>query len=298
MIAPFPLPDLVLWAIPGFIALLAAEVAAIRFGARGRYQLKDAAASLTMGLGNLASKWMFGAIAVAAFATAYQYRLFELDYSWPVFVACFFAEDLSYYWFHRISHERRWFWASHVVHHSSAHYNLSTALRQSWTGLLGLTWLFWLPLILIGFPPAMVAFFSSLSLVYQFWIHTETIERLGPLEWVLNTPSHHRVHHAVNPRYLDANYAGVLIIWDRMFGTFVAERAEDPPRYGIIHPLQSFNPIRIAFHEWAGLARDVWSAKNWRARFGYLFGPPGWSPDGARLTSAALKAQWRANSDS
>jgi sterol desaturase/sphingolipid hydroxylase (fatty acid hydroxylase superfamily) len=207
-------------------------------------------------------------------------------------LACFLLEDLAYYWFHRISHERRFFWASHVVHHSSQHYNLTTALRQTWTGALGLTFLFWLPLVFIGFPPAMVLMFSAISLVYQFWIHTELIDRMGPLEWVFNTPSHHRVHHATNPKYLDANYAGVLIIWDRLFGTFVKE--EERPTYGIISNLGTFNPFRIAFHEWAGIARDVARARSLREAAGYVFGPPGWSPDGSRQTSASLKAAWAA----
>ena len=207
---------------------------------------------------------------------------------------CFFLEDLSYYWFHRISHERRWFWASHVVHHTSQHYNLSTALRQTWTGSIGATFIFWLPMAWIGFPPAMIAFFSGVSLVYQFWIHTEAVDRMGPLEWVLNTPSHHRVHHATNPRYLDSNYAGVLIIWDRMFGTFVEETKADKPIYGVVSNIHTFNPFRIAFHEWVGMARDIGQAKTWREKLQFAFGPPGWSPDGSRPTSASLKAAWRA----
>ena len=210
------------------------------------------------------------------------------------FGLCFFVEDLAYYWFHRISHERRWFWASHVVHHSSQHYNLSTALRQTWTGRLTMTFVFWLPLVWIGFPPAMVLFFQGLSLVYQFWIHTEQIGRMGPFEWAFNTPSHHRVHHATNPRYLDANYAGVLIIWDRLFGTFVPEQAEiDPPRYGIIRNLGTFNPFKIAFAEWISLFRDLASARSLKQIWGFLMGPPGWSPDGSRRTTQMIKRAWR-----
>src|SRR5262249_28604975 len=205
-------------------------------------------------------------------------------YAWWVFVLCFFLEDLAYYWFHRISHESRWFWASHVVHHSSRSYNLATALRQTWTGKLTLGIVFWLPLVLLGFPPAMVFLFTGLSLIYQFCIHTEAIDRLGPLELVLNTPSHHRVHHAVNPRYLDANYGGVLIVWDRLFGTFVAEHAGDRPVYGLVKNIDTYNPLRIAFHEWAAIARDVARVRTGREALGYLFGPPGWSPDGSRPT--------------
>ncbi|MFZ4069376.1 MAG: sterol desaturase family protein [Caulobacterales bacterium] len=286
--------DVVTYAIPGFVALIIVEMLFVRAAKRGDYDVTDSAASLSMGFGNTVSNALFGVIAAGAYVGAYQFRLFDIGFVWWAFVLCFFAEDLCYYWFHRLSHERRFFWASHVVHHSSQHYNLSTALRQTWTGNLGLTWIFWLPLALIGFPPEMVALFKGISLVYQFWIHTEAVDRLGPLEWVLNTPAHHRVHHATNPRYLDANYAGVLIIWDRLFGTFVDETKADPPRYGIIANLGTFNPLRIAFHEWAGIARDLAAAKTWRARWGFVFGRPGWSPDGSRATSASLKAAWKA----
>jgi sterol desaturase/sphingolipid hydroxylase (fatty acid hydroxylase superfamily) len=286
--------DVVTMAIPGFVLLIIVEMLFVRAAKRGDYDVTDSAASLSMGFGNTVSNTLFGVIAAGAYVGAYQFRLFDIGFVWWAFVLCFFAEDLAYYWFHRVSHERRFFWASHVVHHSSQHYNLSTALRQTWTGNLGLTWIFWLPLAFIGFPPEMVALFKGISLVYQFWIHTEAVDRLGPLEWVLNTPAHHRVHHATNPRYLDANYAGVLIIWDRLFGTFVDETKSDPPRYGIIANLGTFNPLRIAFHEWAGIARDLAAAKTWRARIGFVLGPPGWSPDGSRATSASLKRAWRA----
>src|SRR5262249_32778855 len=148
--------------------------------------------------------------------------------------------------------------------------NLTTALRQTWTSVLGFTFVFWLPLLLIGFPPTMVFLFSGLSLIYQFWIHTELIDRLGPLEWVMNTPSHHRVHHAVNPRYLDANYAGVLIVWDRLFGTFVPEDVAEKPRYGIISNLATFNPLRIALHEWAGIVKDLFAARKPGDVLGYV----------------------------
>ncbi|MDX1580168.1 MAG: sterol desaturase family protein, partial [Alphaproteobacteria bacterium] len=224
------------------------------------------------------------------------FALFDIGYAWWAFVLCFFAEDLSYYVFHRISHERRWFWASHVIHHSSQHYNLSTALRQTWTGQISGAFIFWLWLPLIGFEPAMVLFFQGVSLVYQFWIHTEMIDRMGPFETVMNTPSHHRVHHATNPRYLDRNYAGVLIIWDRLFGSFVREEKADPPKYGIITNLGTFNPIKIAFVEWAGLIRDLLSARSWKEVWGYTFGPPGWSPDGSRRTSEMIRRNWHASS--
>ncbi|MBU6372820.1 MAG: sterol desaturase family protein [Alphaproteobacteria bacterium] len=292
MTAPVEIPPIITYAVPAFVVLILLEMAIVKAKGGGRYEAADSAASLTMGLGNQAAKVLTGGVAVAGYAFVAEHRLFDIPWAWWSLALCFFAEDLAYYWFHRISHERRWFWASHVIHHSSQHYNLSTALRQTWTGPIGLTFVFWLPLVWIGFPPEMVLMFSAISLVYQFWIHTELIDRMGPLEWVLNTPSHHRVHHATNPKYLDANYAGVLIIWDRMFGTFVRE--EERPTYGIIANLGTFNPLRIAFHEWAGIARDLVRARSPKEAWMYVFGPPGWSPDGSRATSASLKARWRA----
>ncbi len=223
---------------------------------------------------------------------AYQFRLFEIPNAWWAVALCFLIDDLRYYWLHRISHERRWFWASHVVHHSSQHYNLSTALRQTWTGDITAGILFKTPLVVLGFHPNMIAFAFGLNLIYQFWIHTEMIKRMGPFEILFNTPSHHRVHHATNPRYLDANYAGVFIIWDKMFGTFVPEDDAEKPRYGIIKNLGTFNPFVIAFNEWIGIINDVRKARSFREVLGYTFGPPGWSPDGSRMTSSKIKERW------
>ena len=174
----------------------------------------------------------------------------------------FFAEDFTYYVFHRTSHECRFFWASHVVHHSSQRYNLGTALRQTWTGGISFSFIFWLWLPLIGFPPIMIMTMQAISLLYQFWIHTELIRTLGPLEAFFNTPSHHRVHHASNLRYLDRNHAGTLIIWDRLFGTFEPEDAAEPPIYGLTRNIDTYNPVRIAFHEWWDIARDLRSARD------------------------------------
>jgi len=284
---------MVLLAIPGFLALLGLEVAVWRLARRGRYETRDTAASLAMGIVNLGVGMATGALLLGAHMLVYQYRLFDLERSWWVFLLCFLGQDLAYYWSHRFAHERRWMWASHVVHHSSRHYNLSTALRQTWTATLSLAFIFTLPLALIGFEPIMIFFFAGLSLVYQFWIHTEVIRTMGPFGWVFNTPSHHRVHHAFNPRYLDANYAGVLIVWDRLFGTFVAEESAEPPRYGLVKNLATFNPLKIAFHEWFAILRDVAGSRSLREVLGYTWGRPGWSPDGSRKTSAILRAQWQ-----
>ena len=289
------LPDPVQLAVPAFIALIIVEMVAIKRGAPGGYDWRDTATSLTMGLGNTLTALIFGVAVVGLGTWLWQHRLFDIPVAWWSFALVFIGEDFFYYWFHRSAHRVRWFWASHVIHHSSQHYNLSTALRQTWTGFFSLSFAFRLPLFWIGFPVELVLFAAGLNLVYQFWIHTETV-RLLPfgLESVLNTPSHHRVHHGTNPRYLDRNYAGVFIVWDRMFGTYEREDDAEPPRYGIVKNLATFNPLWTACHEWVGIARDVGSAKSWRDRWQYLFGPPGWSPDGSRDTADVIRAAWEA----
>jgi sterol desaturase/sphingolipid hydroxylase (fatty acid hydroxylase superfamily) len=278
--------------LPVFLALIALEAAFGYFTGRARFDARDTGSSLAMVAGNVVTGLALASFVGAAYYLASRVAIFHIPFTWWGLALCFFAEDLAYYWFHRTAHAQRWFWASHVVHHSSQFYNLATALRQTWTGNLSLSFAFWLPLMIVGFPPAMVVMFSGYSLIYQFWIHTETVGRLGPLEWVLNTPSHHRVHHAVNPRYLDTNFGGVLVIWDRLFGTFAQEVPSDRPRYGIVHQLDTFNPLRIAFHEWLAILSDLRGARTWRERWLYLFGPPGWSADGSRTTSRSIREAW------
>ena len=286
------LPNPVDYAVPGFVLLVLAEMLVARSRARHRYCPRDTLTSLALGLGSTVAGAL-SAGAVFALATwLYRFRLFDIGWQWWWWPVCFVLDDLAYYAFHRSSHRVRWFWASHVIHHSSQHYNLSTALRQTWTGFVSLNFLFRLPLFLIGFPPAMVFFVAGLNLVYQFWIHTEVVGRLPrPIEAVMNTPSHHRVHHATNARYLDRNYAGVFIVWDKLFGTFEGERDDDRPRYGLVHDLGSFHLLWAAFHEWVGIAKDVWAAP-WRAKLGYLWRPPGWSHDNSRDTSETIRARW------
>ena len=201
-------------------------------------------------------------------------------------------DDLKYYWVHRFGHRVRWFWASHVNHHSSQHYNLSTALRQTWTGFLTLSFVFALPLVLLGFHPGMIAICGGFNLIYQFWIHTEAIDRMPRwFEAVMNTPSHHRVHHATNPRYLDRNYAGVFIVWDKLFGTFEPEVRDEKIRYGIVKQLGSFNLLWSVFHEWVGIAQDMWRAP-WKHKLSYLLREPGWTHDGSRETSDQIRSRW------
>jgi sterol desaturase/sphingolipid hydroxylase (fatty acid hydroxylase superfamily) len=277
------------------LALIAIE-AALAQGAlvRAKYRLRDTLASLAMQAGNIVMNLGMAGIVFAGLTAAYQHRLFDLSPSSPwAWAAIFVLDDFTYYWFHRISHECRFWWAAHVNHHSSQEYNLSTALRQSWTSVIVGTWAPWIPLALLGFPPVMILAEQGFNLAYQFWIHTESVKRMPRwFEYLFNTPSHHRVHHASNPRYLDRNYAGVLMVWDRMFGTFAAERDEEPPRYGIVKNIETFNPIRIAFHEWIGIVRDVLAARSLREAAGVVFGPPGWRADGTGLTSANIRSRW------
>ncbi len=260
---------------------------------RAEYGLQDTLANIVVSVGSIFFWGTLGWMYFGGVLYAYHHRLFQIPFAWWSFALAFVLEDCRYYWWHRISHRSRWFWASHVVHHSSQHFNLSTNLRQSWTSQFSGLTLLGMPLAFIGFNPALVALAFSLNLSYQFWIHTETVDRMPDwFEWLFNTPSHHRVHHASNPRYLDANYAGVFMIWDRLFGSFVAERRDELPRYGIVKNLGSFNPVRIALHEYYAIARDVLRRDlTWAQRLAYFFAPPGWSHDGSRATTAQLRTR-------
>ncbi|WP_296680033.1 sterol desaturase family protein [Novosphingobium sp.] len=285
------------YAVPFFILLILIEITWARRRSPAAYEARDTLSSLAMGLGStVAGAALAGLVAAAAFAL-YQFRVAEIGWAWWAWIACFVLDDFNYYWAHRSGHRVRWFWASHVNHHSSQHYNLSTALRQTWTGFPALSFVFRIWPVLIGFHPAMLATVGAVNLVYQFWIHTEVIGRLPRwFEAVMNTPSHHRVHHAVNPVYLDRNYAGVFIVWDRLFGSFQREIDGVRHHYGIVKQLGSFNLWWTAFHEWIGMARDVWQAP-WGAKLGYVLRAPGWTHDGSRDTSDMIRARWQALED-
>ena len=290
-------PDVTQIAIPFFIIAILAELAYLKLTHAERkagFEIRDTLTSLLMGTGNVVSGLLLGFVAFGVLMWAWQFRVHDFGFSWWAVALCFLLDDLRYYWYHRIAHRSRWVWAEHVNHHSSQHYNLSTALRQSWTSTFTGMFVLRIPLVLIGFHPLMIAFVGGLNLVYQFWIHTEAIGKMWkPIELIFNTPSHHRVHHATNPRYLDSNYAGTLIIWDRMFGSFVEELDEDMPRYGIVKNIGTFNPFKVAFHEWVNMLRDAFQpGLTMRQRLGYLFMPPGWSHDGSRKGSEDLKADY------
>jgi sterol desaturase/sphingolipid hydroxylase (fatty acid hydroxylase superfamily) len=214
-------------------------------------------------------------ILVGVFMLPWEHRIFTvpLDTWWGILLL-FLGIEFFYYWHHRVSHRVRWFWATHAVHHSTKFFNLSAAYRLGWTGMISGNFVFLLPLIWLGFHPIAVAGGFALNLVYQFWIHTEIIPKLGWLEWFLNTPSHHRVHHASNAEYIDRNYGGVLIVFDRLFCTFAEERSSIPPVYGLTHKLHTYNPLKIVFYTWIALFQDLSKARSWKSRFLVVFGTP------------------------
>jgi sterol desaturase/sphingolipid hydroxylase (fatty acid hydroxylase superfamily) len=281
-------PGIINNAIPFFIGLLLLEVGVAAWEKKSWFDAKDTFSSLAMGIGNVLVGLFTKGMVLGAYLFLYEFRIFTLPNAWWVWVLLVFADDVTYYFMHRYSHEIRYFWASHVVHHSSQHYNLGTALRQTWTGELSGSFVFYLWLPLLGFHPVMMMIMNSISLLYQFWIHTEAIGKLPrPIEYIFNTPSHHRVHHSAEPKYLDRNYAGIFIIWDRMFGTFQQE--EEHPTYGLTKNIHTFNPLVIAFHEWHDIIKDVARSSSLKNAWLYVFGPPGWSPDGSRKTAKQMK---------
>lgn len=271
--------SLVTYAIPFFILAMAIEFLYGVVRGRNTYRLADTVNSLSLGtlsrLQNLLGIG-FGGAAYQAVAERFSMPLWSAD-SVAVWILAFVAYDFCYYWSHRMGHEWKLFWASHVAHHQSEEFNLSTALRQTSTGYLN--FVFYLPLFLLGLPPAVFATVGALNLIYQFWVHTEHVGRLGPLEWVLVTPSNHRVHHARNPRYIDRNYGGVFIVWDRLFGTFADERPDERCVYGITHPLRSFNPIWANLHVWLETLEVSLRTRRLRDKIRVWFTGPGWFPD-------------------
>jgi sterol desaturase/sphingolipid hydroxylase (fatty acid hydroxylase superfamily) len=281
--------EVLYYAIPFFVLLLVLEYLSFRQVRDEQsdligYEARDTRTSLTMGLGNVAINAVWKFAVLAAYVALYELTPLRLDPGdWWVWVLLFFADDFAYYWFHRISHESRGFWASHVVHHSSQHYNLSTALRQTWVPMTYFPFWLWLPLV--GFAPWMVLLAQAWSLIYQFWIHTEKIRKLPRwFEAIFNTPSHHRVHHGVNEQYLDRNYGGILIIWDRLFGTYEPEG--ERVRYGLTTQLRTYRPIQVAFHEYVAMWHDIRRAPRVRDKLGVVFRGPGWTPPGVADTEA------------
>jgi len=269
------LPRAMAGVLIALLAIVVAEALLRRYVWRRPTDLRAVAASLVDALvrrgGDLLGLSMLAPLPAFAFAHRLATIRMESAAAWGVL---YLLVEFAYYWHHRLTHRVRWFWASHSVHHSSNELMLASAVRLGWTGRLGGAVAFFTPLVWLGFPPQAVSGLVAAGLFWQFWLHADWIPRLGPLEWVLNTPANHRVHHASNPEYLDCNYGSSLIVFDRLFGSFVALRDDIEIRYGLTTPVLSHNPVRIAFNEWLALARDVRAARGWRARVRVMFGPP------------------------
>ncbi len=278
--------DLIAIAVPFFLALLLIELVADKVSARGFYRVNDAVNSLSTGVINVTTGYFTKFFGVVIWGFVLQHlALFTIpaeafDFSlsglalWAIAII---AWDLCYYWSHRIQHEISVFWAGHAVHHQSEDYNLSTALRQPSTGFL-LTWIFYLPLFVLGFPVEVLITVNAINLIYQFWVHTQFVGRLGVLEWIFVTPSNHRVHHAQNERYIDRNYGGMFIVWDRMFGSFQDELDDEPAIYGVRRPLHSWNPFWANLKVYVDLAADSIRTKSWRDKLRVWVAPTGWRP--------------------
>ena len=238
-----------------------------------RYYPKEVLCNFSLAAMHQGMDILAGLLIAKLYLAVFGWKLFDIQMGPFSFVLLMIAQDFCYYWFHRASHRVRWMWAAHVVHHSSENMNFSTAFRQSLMYPFAGMWVFWLPLVILGFDPNWVVFVVLLNLGLQFFVHTQAVRKLGPLEWLFNTPSHHRVHHGRNPQYIDKNYAGILIIWDKLFGTFVPE--EETVIYGITKPVNSFNPIKVTFSEWRDMFSDVTTkGLSFSERLKLLFAPP------------------------
>ena len=282
MFLPEAMRDPVIYAIPVFVLFIALELLSLRLldedeaATYAGYEARDSRTSLLMGAGSVLVNGAARVVALLGYAALFAISPLRLDpHRWYTWVFVMLAMDLIWYAYHRASHRVRIMWAAHQAHHNSQKFNYSTALRQKWNPWGEL--LFWVPLPLLGVTPWVIFTAWSFNLLYQFWVHTERIGRLwAPIEFVMNTPSHHRVHHSSEPQYLDRNYGGIFILWDRMFGTFGAETHR--PVYGLTKNIDSYNPFRLQYHEYGAIIRDVRAASSWRDRLGYLFRPPGWAP--------------------
>jgi sterol desaturase/sphingolipid hydroxylase (fatty acid hydroxylase superfamily) len=277
-----------------FIAILIEITAKKLLNARGTLNSTDDSVSIFMGLMSVVTNGAAAFITLGMLLWAEQYKIIELPLTLTVILACFILDDLRYYLHHRIAHRCRWPWAMHIIHHSSRRYSLAVALRQGWTKHFTGTTVLKIPLVLVGFDPILVIFCGALNAVYQFFLHTETVHKLPKwFEAVFNTPSHHRVHHGKNPEYLDSNYAGTLIIWDKIFGTFVPESDNAYPDYGLVKDFETFNPFKIFIHEYWGILKDVFgSNRSVKDRLLYIVAPPGWSHDNSRKTSKDIKREY------
>lgn len=244
------------------------------------YSWRETRLSVGVAIGHFISGILFKIIPLTVYAWVWNFRIETIEFTqFTDYVWLFLGIEFCYYWYHRSTHRIRWFWATHLVHHTPEYFNLSVTSRLGWTNIISGHFIFFIPLVWLGFPPSAVLVGISLNLLYQFWLHTELLPKFGILEWVFNTPSHHRAHHASNDRYIDCNYGGVLIIFDRLFGTFVEETADDPCRYGLTQPIRSNHPVTIAFAGWRSLLQDLSQAQSHWERIQYLILSPNWRPD-------------------
>ncbi len=280
--------------IPIFFLLIGIELVVERFYHRDLYRFSDTVANISCGITSQLSGLFMRVIAIGVYEVVYDnFALFTLEKTWLYWFGLFLLTDFTYYWAHRMSHEINLFWGGHVVHHQSEEYNLSVALRQSSFQVVW-TFAFSLPIALLGFDTIDFLLISALNTLYQFWIHTETINKMGWFEYIFNTPSHHRVHHGRNPKYIDKNHAGSLIIWDKMFGTFQAE--EERPVYGITKPINSWNPVWANFDHYVMMASEMKMISSWTDKIRYMFKKPGWLPaylGGYRPAPAVDPKQYR-----
>lgn len=284
--------------LPIFFLAILIEVYMARQEQKQLYKGKDTMVSLSMLVFAVIVEFFPKLIAFVAFVFLHEISPLAdfVERQWWAWVLLFFLDDFSYYWFHRLNHEVRLLWAGHVVHHSSEYLNFGTALRQG-VGERLHKYLFWLWLPLLGFDPLMMFTMIGINLFYQFWVHTEMVNKLPAwFEAVFNTPSHHRVHHASNIRYLDCNHAGVLIIWDKIFGTFSEEKEFDQPIYGLTTNISSYNPLYVVSHEYQAIWRDIRRAPKWSDKLKYIFYAPGWSHDGEDRRAKVLRKKQRLES--
>lgn len=262
--------------IPLFFLLMGIELAWSAWSGRKVYRFNDFVANLGCGIGSQVVGAFTKTMVFAVYLWVYDHgRLFTLENSVLTWIATFLLIDLLYYWFHRLSHEINFLWAAHIVHHQSEEYNLSVALRQSWWQGLFSFW-FYIPVAVLGVHPVTILTVGAFVTLYQFWIHTKALGKLGPVEWLFNTPSHHRVHHGSDAKYIDRNHAGTLIIWDRLFGTYQVE--EEEPLYGITTPLGTWDPVKANFHYWGDLIALAGRCSNWKDKVRVFLKPPGWKP--------------------
>lgn len=280
-----------LWGMVVFAVLIAIELTLEVTQKLNNYRLNDSICSLSTGVVYVVIRTLMRGFMLGLLVFAHQFAPIRIEANWYTFIACYIVTDFLVYCYHRFVHEARVGWAAHEVHHSSQKFNLgATAFRQSFAEPF-IEPFFFVPAALMGFDPVMTLVALEVNLIYMFWVHMRRVGKLHPIiEFIFSTPSHHRVHHANNIPYLDKNYGGTFIIWDRLFGSFAEEKEE--PVFGILEQLNHDNPVKASLHTWRDLARDIWRAKGWRNKIAYLFMPPGWAPDGKGLTTRQRQAAY------